>query len=294
MFLAGHHLLTAKPGSLDKQSEVWEENFAGRLQIRSKSHHTTCATCTKHKLIIKKLRDNQCARACQLALWGRHMDRQFADRRVYWDNRAVSRIGQTVDGQHSLTIIIDSMDHMKWSLPRTAILSSKTFSSFARPHMDCTGIIVHGHLVAVAFAEPHIVKGADWTAELLMYAFNKLTMAGIDLRGFEINLQSDNSSRECKNNVILRLLSLLTSTRRIGCARMLFLASGHSHEDIDQFFSLLGSFLQTHSELHCPEQFLDAMRQYLANPSVRPLEGMKDVLKVDSVRAWTPPLLASV
>ncbi len=265
---------------------MWEEGFRNRLRIRDRSQHARCATCMKHREIIRKLKDNKDARVAQCAQWSKHMDRQFADRRVYYDHRAMSRLGEDLSGQKTLSIILDSMDHSKWAIPRSSVLSSKTFGNMARPNLDCTGCIVHGHYVCIGFAENHIVKGSDWTIELLTHVLNKLSQT-LDLTQYRLYIQADNCSREAKNNTVCRYLAALCARGRIHSARMHFCASGHSHEDIDQFFSLLGTFLQSQSELHDPGQFLDAVRKYLSNRSVRPLELGRDVVKIDQIRSWT-------
>ena len=235
---------------------------------------------------MKRLGSNQAALMAQSKLWGAHMKKQFSDRECYWNYRSLSRIGSDVDGQSTLTLIIDSMDHAKWSLPRTAVMAAKQFNNVVRPHMECCAVIAHGHLVAVAFAEHHIIKGADFTCELLVHVLHKLTQSGIDLRDFEVNIQSDNCTKETKNNSTLRLLAFLTSRRAIRRARMHYCMSGHSHEDIDQYFSLLGAFPSTQTELHNPQQFMDALKVYMGNESVRPNERMREVIKVEAVRDW--------
>jgi hypothetical protein len=141
-------------------------------------------------------------------------------------------------------------------------------------------------MVCTAFGYPGVIKGANWTCELLTFVFDKLVQSGIDLRHYEINLQSDNATKESKNNSVARMLSFYVSRGLIRCARMHYCVSGHSHEDIDQYFSLLGSYLQTQSELHDPEQFAESLRRYLSNTSVRPLERMREVVQVDQVRDW--------
>ena len=67
---------------------------------------------------------------------------------------------------------------------------------------------------------------------------------------------------------------------------MHYCMSGHSHEDIDQYFSLLGAFPSTQTELHNPQQFMDALKVYMGNESVRPNERMREVIKVEAVRDW--------
>lgn len=235
---------------------------------------------------MKRLSNNEEALKAQSILWGLHMNKQFADREVYWSNRTLSRIGKDCAGQKTLTLIVDSMDHAKWAIPQSEALAAKSFNNLVRPHMDCTAILCHGHLVAVAFTEHQVIKGGDYTCELLCHTFDKLTQTGPDLREYEIHLQCDNCSKEGKNNAVVRLLGYLCSKRSIRAARLHSCVSGHSHEDVDQFFSLLGAFLATKKELYNPAAFMESLRQYLSNPAVRQHERIREVLKIDCVRSW--------
>ena len=265
---------------------MWEEGFTNRLHIRDASQHKRCTECVKHQLVIRKLRDNERALSVQAALWGQHLERQFRDRQRYWDLRAQSRLTQSIDGQPVLTMIIDGMDHSKWVLPKSQALNAKSFNSFVRPYLTCTGLICHGRSVSIVLADQSVAKGSNFTIEILLHTLDKLTRAGLDLRSAEINIQCDNCSKEAKSNAVLRVLGLLVAKRRIGCARLQCLQTGHSHEDVDQMFSLLGSYLSTKKELYTPEHVLEALRSYLAAPSVRPQEPVKETYMVSATRDW--------
>lgn len=97
----------------------------------------------------------------------------------------------------------------------------------------------------------------------------------IDLRNTELVLVTDNASKEGKNNTVLRFLSGMVSTRKLLRAEFRSLESGHSHEDLDQAFSSLAS-----------QQFLSCIKRWLNTPSVRPLEPVHVVEKLDMVRSW--------
>lgn len=237
---------------------------------------------------MKKLSNHKEALAMQSRLWGKHMEKQFADRQCYWLNRSMSRIGHDVDGRPTLCVIVDGMDRAKWALPRSAILASKAFNGLNRPSLDCTGIIAHGHCICTAFGHPTVVKGGNWTCDLLTFLFDKLTASGMDLRQHILHLQSDNCSKESKNNGVARMMGVYVGKGLLRGTRMQYCITGHSHEDIDQYFSLLGSYLQTQSELHEPDDFKQALCKYLSNSSVRPLERMREVVQVDQVRDWMP------
>lgn len=55
----------------------------------------------------------------------------------------------------------------------------------------------------------------------------------VGLQGY-LTLQADNTCREVKNGIVMRLMAALVSDGVILSDRMSFLRSGHSHEDVDQ------------------------------------------------------------
>ena len=57
---------------------------------------------------------------------------------------------------------------------------------------------------------------------------------GLDLKRCELVAFGDNSSKELKNNSVLRLLGGLVQTHKIKRSELRTLESGHSHEDLDE------------------------------------------------------------
>ena len=100
-------------------------------------------------------------------------------------------------------------------------------------------------------------------SEVIAFSLNVLReqYPHIDYRKCHISLHGDNSSKELKNNSVLRLLSGLTSTRRVRSASLSTLMSDHSHEDINQSFSSLAAWIQAQSEVHTT----DALPNYAWN-----------------------------
>lgn len=266
--------------------QVWEQNFGSSLTIRESSSHKTCNECIKHKCIIRKLTGNRAAMAAQQAIWSRHLDRQYADRVCYWNARASSRLGFDESGGPTICCIIDSMDRSKWAIPRAAALCTKELGAMARPNLDMTLIIAHGQLCGAFFADPRVQKGSNWTVDIILHTLHVLASQGLDLRNYSFILQSDNASKEAKSNAVLRLMALLVSRKRLRQAHLRCLVSGHSHEDVDQTFSLMASFLERKTELHNDRHFAEAMEEFWGNPSVRPSEPHRFVHRVSQVRDW--------
>lgn len=241
-------------------------------------------------MIIKKLRKSVGARRAQLALYREHLRRQYCDRVCYWKARGLSRLREMAgDGSvRKITVIVDSMDHSKFAVPKAVALHSKDFAQFLRPTLSTTCVIIHGYMVLFYMSEPHVAHDSSWTAEVVSHSLHELQghFPSLDLRQCHLSLHGDNSSKELKNQALMQLCSGLTSQRRLKSASMSFLQSGHSHEDVDQCFSSLSTWISSQPELHTPHQYIQTVQKWLDKASTRPEEQFKKVYKVDQTRAW--------
>ena len=135
---------------------------------------------------------------------------------------------------------------------------------------------------------PQVQHDSSWSVDLLSHALEYLQekYPTLDLRRCNVKVHGDNSSKELKNNSCCRWLGFLTLARRIRTGELNCLHSGHSHEDIDQIFSQLSTFVQSCPSLRTPDDFLDALRRWVNTPGFRPHEPWKAVFKMDQNRAW--------
>ena len=268
---------------------MWAESFSHRLGIRPSTQHASCSECQRHKLIIRKLGADRRARDAQIALYAQHLRLQYADRVAYWQSRAVSRMQSLQpSGLRNLTIILDGIDHSKFRYPRSQCLTAKEFAVYPRPAMDVHGVLAHGFGMFLALSEPFTPKDSSWCSELLMHTLHRVASRGHDVRTMEIFIQADNTSREVKNNTVTRLAALLTGAHRAARVEVRCLMKGHSHEDLDQFFSSIATLIESHRELHSPDQFVQMLNRYLQQPEVRPHEGAdKAAFMVHQVRDWS-------
>ena len=215
----------------------------------------------------------------------RHLDRQFKDRQVYYAARSRSRLGAVTLGECEITCILDSMDSAKHSWPRSRAMSSKEFGSFNRPRLTSTTLIVHGHMLLLALSPSVTTSGSSRTCELLCAGLTRLAHK-LDFRQVWINLQADNSSKEVKNVGSLRLLAMLTALHKVKGGELSFLSSGHSHEDVDAFFSNVRAHLQRNHELWTPRAFQQCIQEYLNDPQTRPYEALKAVEMLSRYHDW--------
>ena len=270
-------------------SQVWQRDFGGRLRVRSATQHKKCSTCVKHKLIIAKLNNNEVARRAQIRLYQAHLDRQYKDRMIYWERRGISRLcAQSTPDEATgpvLTCILDSMDASKHAWPRSRALGSKDFQSFVRPRLTHTSVICHGRCVYSILSPPDMPANSSRTVEILGVALTNISKT-VDLRRYHVNVQGDNCCREVKNQSTLRMAAVLTSNHLVRSFSVTFLESGHSHEDIDAFFSSVSEWLSRYPELHTADAFVECVQKFLDSPGVRTTEPIKQALMMRQCLNW--------
>ncbi|CAL1139077.1 unnamed protein product [Cladocopium goreaui] len=235
------------------------------------SQHAKCTICIKHKLIIKRLATDRAARQSQCLLYSKHLDVQYSDRVHYWMSRAHSKLPMLPSGLKTITLIVDGLDHQKFRYPKDLAFSAKEFSSFLRPSLDCYAAIVHGHGVFVSLTEPFMKKDSSFCCDVVSHVLH--TFASFcDLREYEVIIQSDNTSREIKNNCLLRWGGMLTGLSRCKRLEFRFLQSGHSHEDCDQWFAQIANLVESKRSLQTPSEFQSLLQPWLDEGQTRPDE----------------------
>ena len=207
---------------------------------------------------------------------------------AYWQSRSLSRLGLQSSGDQTIVITLDSMDHSKYAYPKSLAMQSKDFGNFVRPCLTCTAALIHGFGTVIVLAEPYVHQTSSWTVEVLAFCLNILSgVPGLDLKRCELIAFGDNSSKELKNNSVLRLLGGLVQTHKVKRSELRTLESGHSHEDLDQVFSVLSSYLATVPEMWTPMDYQRSIQQWLDTPSVRTSEPRKFARLINQVRSWT-------
>lgn len=266
-----------------------------KLAIRPESQHKACGVCVRHKTIMKSLLGDQLSWAAQMKEYTSHLDRQYRDRTQYWDSRVQSRLKTVLSsGLQTISAIIDGLDHSKMKWPRSFVCSSKEWNQFNRPNLDLTCCLVHGHAAMLTATWPWVEKAASLNIEIIAHALDHVASRGTDLRNTQFLLQCDNTSRESKNNPTLRWLGFQVRASRLRRAELRCLSTGHSHEDVDQFFSCVSNHIQSKKDIPSPQRFVEVLDEFIQNQAIRPNEPHREVNLVSSVRDWTHGLLVLV
>ena len=197
-------------------------------------------------------------------------------------------------GTFEISSILDSMDAVKYSWPRSHMMNAKLFCKFNRPKLSCTTFLVHGHMCLTTLTANTISCNSSRTAEIVSHGLHLLSQKGVDLSRAVFHLQADNASKECKNQCILRHLAAQVSLHKLKGAQMSFLTSGHSHEDIDALFALLRSWLQRSPEIWDPKGFQTTLQSFFDQPTARPHEKFNPVTMLSRFRDWKLSIVSCV
>ena len=184
---------------------TWIQSFP-HLRFRDTSSHSVCGVCTHHKLMIRELSCHLKAQKVQRQHYLAHLSDQFRDRQAYWRARGLSRQKPTT----AVTLIVDSMDQLKFVYPRGQVYKTKELSTMVRPRCHVTAIIIHGFSLTVSISPHDLRKDSSTMVELLSHSLTRLRDDfDLDLSRLSVCVQCDNTTRETKNNVCLRWLSTL-------------------------------------------------------------------------------------
>ena len=217
----------------------------------------------------------------QQRLYYQHLSAQFQDRATYWRER-----GQARSKGLDILWIQDGVDQNKMLLPRSKLMKAKCFESMQRPKLALTAVICHGHHIGLYISEMTVPKDSNSSFELIAKTLQHLHDEGVHLPSCRITCQADNTSREVKNGIVARGLAAMVSDNLVAEARMSFLRTGHSHEDVDQLFSQVSDWLNRHlRHAENTEDVMDCLRQFLDHLD-RPFEPRRFLHKVDVTRNW--------
>lgn len=113
------------------------------------------------------------------------------------------------------------MDQSKFFYPRggNKEFQSKELGRFMRPKAHISCLIMHGWFILYTISPNDLKKDGSTMADIIMHALHLLRVDfQVDLSKQHFCLQTDNTTRECKNNVIARLMGGLVS-HGIFCAQ---------------------------------------------------------------------------
>ncbi|CAK9008227.1 unnamed protein product [Durusdinium trenchii] len=260
----------------------------GHLHFRKDSEHAKCDTCVRLKKLLRPNRQGAALNDAASQSYSRHLLSQWLDRQAYWSYRSLSqtwfrkmaigeRIAQQSVGTSALCLIQDGMDQAKFKVPRLRQQLSKQYSTLFRPRLHVSATWLHGKRILFAIADEDQRKDSGAQIEQLARGLESVSQE-YNMLPYGLMVQQDNTYREGKNRHYLAFHVLLVSLKVLRWSVCSYLRVGHSHEDIDQVFSVQAQLISRH-EFNNPEELMQIM-----DTSGRPrsdAEAMRKARKLD-------------
>ena len=154
-----------------------------------------------------------------------------------------------------LSIVADSMDKSKMAYPKYPYHRvPHELEGLARPRMVVTAVLAHGHRVGVFVSDDEsVTHGSDHLIEILCRVIQSIATKG-NLPS-HLCLQSDNTTSFSKNGPTHLFMAWLVASSRFCTVTCNYLTRGHTHEDVDSFFSELLPILRRR-DFQCLEDIL--------------------------------------
>lgn len=260
--------------------EVWLSEFP-MLRFRQASQHATCSVCVRHRVMVKALGSHMRARTEQIRLFHEHLRAQYMDRCLYYQRKSWSRMKGS-----AVCVIADGMDQTKFSLPRSAVLQGKEFSTMQKVKLHIALAICHGRFILFSISNADCKKDPNASIELLSHGLTLLQRQGQDLPTTDLYLQHDNCCREFKNNSGLRWAASQVSGANLRSICCSYLRTGHTHEDVDQIFGTLSKFMLKQRKLQTPGD-VQAMIEAFLKDAKLPFECERHCVVMNDVRDWS-------
>jgi hypothetical protein len=187
------------------------------------------------------------------------------ERETYYSNRKKSR--DRPDKYVSITI--DAADQADFHLPHWAEHDKDEASAFkVKTHV--VGALMHGHAPKAFISGNQCKQGHNVTIQAFWECLVALHKGkhGIPPTIF---LQLDNTTKQNKGKYLVAFCELLVSLKVCKEIKISFLPVGHTHEDIDQFFSRLAILLRRTDALSLPHLAEIIPASYKTKEAQRPV-----------------------
>ena len=222
-------------------AKVWRADETLRNIIcREHLPFAKCNLCIRQRQNAEKLRTAEEVLQHHEEL-RQHLTDVKKEKMYYYSNRARARR----EPDSIMSIIIDGADQSKFDLPhfkdRSHLLSE---SKLLKMHVY--GALVHGAKGgAYAYVIPdHEEQGHNTTINVLHHILVRQLKRHKKLPPI-LKLQLDNTTKQNKGQFLYGYLDLLVEFGVFENVEVSFLPVGHTHEDIDQFFSRISVYLRS-------------------------------------------------
>ena len=235
--------------SLSHFNRIWrEDEELAKIICREHLPFAKCDFCIQHRAKKERKRTQEALDEDNMAL-REHLKDIRNEKLYYYSNRAR---GRRYPDEY-LSIIIDGADQSKHDMPHFKDMSHLT-NELRRIKMHLYGALVHGRGAYAFTITDHEAQGHNSSIQVLHHILVDVAKHGKMPR--ILKLQLDNTTKQNKGQYLFAYLNLLVEYGVFESVEVSYLPVGHTHEDIDQFFSRIAVWLRHHdcfdrTELAC-------------------------------------------
>ena len=242
----------------------WDFKRRHLLEFRKCSQHSQCTICFRYSAFLHKGSGTPQEKREAAHEWRLHLSGQYHDRLIYWHMRWFSRL--RVHGV--LCIIVDSMDKAKVPWPQYQMRKPKCLDRLTRPRLVVTCAWAHGFCCDFYVSHDEITPhGASaFCEEIIRTVQHVHEICRRNHWKFPEHLvvQSDNTTSQAKNSESGEFLATLVGMTKFLSALLNFLIVGHTHEDVDQLWSVLLALVVRRRKFHTPEELVTQIQIAMA------------------------------
>jgi hypothetical protein len=252
------------------------------LKKRKNKRFAQCPICNHWDVKMEKASSSLDVKSCRIRK-DVHLDWQMRERSEYYNHKTkATRFRST-----HCSIAIDGMDHSKTCLPHY-VRVSKDLDGTMLLNSHVTAVLNHGtdHFATVYLWSDRLPSDSNTTIEFIVQELE--SMAEQNRLPMVVWVQLDNTSRENKNRYIMAFFHLLVEMGLVELkVKPCFLPVGHTHEDVDQLFSLIVKALQQHDCVTVPD-----LAAVIRSCTSKPLK-VKELKSVGMWNRWMDLHIAS-
>ena len=274
-------LVDGEPLSITSFHRLWRTEFP-HVQIPPFSRFSKCYHCWEYKCGMEAT-TNAAARVEIKKLYIVHINHQMEERRDYW----LFKRSAMITPDFYMCLIVDGMDQNTTMVPKMRQTVKNIESRFVKTHL--CGVLVHGiGLYADVWIDAHHKHDSNQVITTVMHVIADVKKRKGKLAP-TLRIQADNTTRENKNIYMFAMCASLVGLGFFKEVQLCFLVVGHTHEDIDQRFSIISNTLKRTN--------IDSLKQLLqlVEKGSSYTEAFVSARHLENVRDWksfiTPHLL---
>ena len=212
-----------------------------------------CSVCDMYVTELKRCQQHDVTREEVWLKYKGHLILAALERRSYYDRRYLA----LKYPREYISCIIDSSTQHYHKCPSLAkFLKNDVEYSYLQQSLTC--VHFHGQRTFLFPRMPFHDKGSNWSLQCLSFALQELAKSKIYSSSEQglpktIFVQMDNCAGDNKNKFVFGYFASLVANGTFDTVVVSFLLVGHTHEDVDQIFSIIAKKLRKHASITLTE-----------------------------------------